>query len=401
VDHCGNLPFLAKKGYAGPIYASHATAHLGGLMLSDSASIQEGEAEEVNRQQKKNGQQVKPLYNQNDVQRVIELFQCKPYNLEFEPVPGLITRLVDAGHILGSAGIVFDIEESNQKYRLWFSGDIGRLDLPLVRDPILPFNADYLVMESTYGDSDHPSPEQAYQTLKEKITAAIERRGKVIIPSFALGRAQELVYSLNVMMAEGEIPQVPVAVDSPLAVEASDIFRRHPEFFDKETIEFMKSGNSALNFEQLIYIRSADESRALQERDEPMVIISPSGMADNGRVQHHLAQNLGDPRSMVLLVSYQAPHTLGWELASGEKFVEIFGRSYEVKAEVARLRGFSSHAGQKMLVDYALAARNTLKGVYLVHGEARPTEALRKKLNSAGIEKVTIPYRKQVLELQD
>jgi metallo-beta-lactamase family protein len=400
IDHSGNFPGLVKRGYSGPIYATPVTTHLTSLMLADSANIQESEAEEVSRRNKRRDKPpVEPLYTTEDAQKVPPLFENMPYNTEFEPIPGVTARLVDAGHILGSASLVLDIDEHGKQYRVWCSGDIGRLKLPLVRDPTLPFNADYLIMESTYGDLDHPDPEDAYNELSEVVNRTIARGGKVVIPAFAIGRTQELAYSLNLMMREGLIPETQIVVDSPLAVSASDIFRQHPEFFDKETLEFIREGNSALTFDELTYVRSVQESREVNASNEPMVIISASGMADSGRVLHHLAGNLEDPRATIALVSYQAQHTLGWQLAQGEKSIDIFGDTHQVKADVVRIRGFSAHAGQSLLMEYALASHNTLKGLYLVHGEAETAEHLQKKLKEAGIEKVSVPFKKQTLEL--
>jgi metallo-beta-lactamase family protein len=409
IDHCGNLPTLLKMGFEGQIYTTHASAHLARLMLSDSAFIQEADAEDSARSRngrrknggKKNGGKkvFPPLYNREEADQVSERMVGTGYNKEFEIVPGVIARLVEAGHILGSASVILECEEKGKQTRIWLSGDIGRPRLPLVRDPILPFNADYLIMESTYGDTIHPEPEVAQQKLMEVTSNALERGGKVIIPAFALGRTQELVYTFNIMMSEDQIPKVPIIVDSPLAVNASDIFRDHPDFFDKETLEFINSGNAALNFDELTYVRSVEESKALHERDEPMVIISASGMAESGRILHHLAYNIEDPRNTVLLVSYQAPNTLGRKLEDGETNLEIMGQVFNRKAHVEKIRGFSAHAGQNDLIEYALAAKNTLKGVYLVHGEDKTAETLRDELQAVGLEKVLAPYPKQVIEL--
>lgn len=400
IDHSGNLPNLVKNGFKGPIYTTPVSAHLTELMLTDSANIQEAEAEEANRRRSKVDKlPVEALYTTQEATQVQPLFENTAYNNEFEPIPGVTARLVDAGHILGSASLILDVEENGKKFRVWCSGDIGRLKLPLVRDPTLPFNADYLIMESTYGDMDHPDPEDAYKKLREVVERTVERGGKVVIPAFAIGRTQELVYSLNTMMSEGQLPEVPIVVDSPLAVSATDIFRQHPEFFDKETLEFIREGNSALSFDQLTYVRSVSESREMNASDEPMVVISASGMADSGRVLHHLAGNLGDPRSTVALVSYQAQHTLGWQLAQGEKSIEIFGDRHDVKAEVVRIRGFSAHAGQSYLMEYGLASQNTLKGVFLIHGEQQTAEKLQAKLKGSGLERVAVPFRKQSLEV--
>ena len=388
MDHSGNLPHLVKKGYRKPIFTTEASAHLSNLMLLDSGHIHESDAAYVNEKRAKRGEPpIEPLYTIEDAGRVAQFFQKVDYDQPFEPVPGVEARLVEAGHILGSAAVVLDIEEKGHKFRLWFSGDIGRRDLPLLRDPVLPQDADYLIMECTYGDKPHDDPQQAYAELRQVVSKTVDQGGKVIIPSFAVGRTQELVYDLHQMMDRKELPPVPVYVDSPLAVNASDIFRAHPECFDKETREFVSQGHheSALGFDHLTYIRSVEESKALNHREEPMVIISASGMAETGRILHHLKNNIENPRNTILIVSWQAPDTLGRRLAERDEKVRIFGETYTRRAEVATIGGFSAHAGQTFLVEYARAAQESVKSIYLVHGEPKPAEALTQKLAEEGV----------------
>ena len=364
IDHSGNLPNLVKQGYQGPIYATHATAHLANLMLLDSGHIHESDVKYINKRRRKRGEPpIEPLYTQEDAGNVAQYFMCKNYGEPFEPLPGVVAQLVDAGHILGSAGVVLDIEEHGRKFRLWFSGDIGRRDLPLIRDPVLPRDADYLIMESTYGDKPHRDPRFAFEELRDVVLRTVSNDGKVIIPSFAVGRTQELVYCLHKLIDSGEIPRVPVYVDSPLAVNATDIFRAHPECFDDETLEFMDKDwhPAALGFDLLTYTRSVEESKALNERKDPMVIISASGMAETGRILHHLKNNIGDPRNTILIVSWQAPHTLGRRLADRQEQVKIFGDVYHRRARVETINGFSAHGGQTFLLEYAQATQATLK----------------------------------------
>lgn len=394
IDHSGNLPGLANQGYEGPIYATYVTAHLTDVMLQDSASIQESEED-----RRSNGGKVRPLYTAKDAERVREQMEGKPYNKPFELVPGVTARFVEAGHILGSASIVLDVEEDGQQTRLWFSGDIGRPLLPLVRDPVLPKKVDYLIMESTYGDTIHQSPEDAYQDLRQALVRTFERKGKVIIPAFAVGRTQELVYKLNEMIDAGDLPRVPVFVDSPLAINVSEIFAEHPQYFDEEAKEFMGNGNDPLGFNLLTYTCTVGESKAIDNLDGPLVIIASSGMAEGGRIIHHLAHNIGDPRNTILIVSYQAPGTLGRQLADGASKVRIFGEPFNRKAEVVNIRGFSAHAGQDDLIEYALASKDTLKQVYLVHGEEAAAESLRSLLKEAGLGKVIYPYLRQTIEI--
>ncbi|MFN2215582.1 MAG: MBL fold metallo-hydrolase RNA specificity domain-containing protein, partial [Anaerolineales bacterium] len=318
----------------------------------------------------------------------------------FSPIDNVTAKLVDAGHILGSAAIVLDITDGNRNFRLWFSGDIGRRDLPLLRDPVLPTNADYLIMECTYGDKPHNDPMEAYDELKEAIIRTVKRRGKVIIPAFSVGRTQELVYMINTMVQTDLIPSIPVYVDSPLAVNASDIFRRFPAYFDSETKEFTRNfQHPALNFEKLIYTRSVDESKAINNQKGSAIIISASGMAETGRILHHLRNNIENPANMVLIVSWQAPYTLGRRLADRNKEVKIFGRPYEVRAEVVTIGGLSAHAGQNMLVEYASSSKDSLQEIFLVHGEEKSADALQKKLREAGITNIKYPALHQVVEI--
>lgn len=394
IDHCGNLPNLVKLGYRGQIFTTHATAHLANIMLIDAGHIQEADAAFINKRRLRNHElPVEPLYTQEDGALVAQYFQGVNYDQAFEPIPGVTAKLVDAGHILGSAAVVLDIQENGRRVRLWFSGDIGRLKLPLLRDPVLPDRADYLVMECTYGDKEHIDPESAYDELRQVVSRTIKRGGKVIIPAFAVGRTQEIVYELHRMIEAGEIPSIPVYVDSPLAVNATDVFRLHPEVFDEETREFVRADKhrDALGFNKLTYTRSVEESKALNDRKDPMVIISASGMAENGRILHHLRNNIENPRNTVLIVSWQAPYTLGRRLAEGERLVKIFGETFERRAEVATIDGLSAHAGQDFLVEYARRVKDQVKHVFLVHGEAVPAAALTVKLKEAGISQVSYP----------
>ncbi|MEW5871725.1 MAG: MBL fold metallo-hydrolase [Chloroflexota bacterium] len=406
IDHSGNLPNLVKCGYHGPIYVTPATGHLANIMLMDSGHIQESDVEYVNRKRQKKGlPPVEPLYTMEDAAETALYFTPRPYEREFEVTPGVTARFVDAGHILGSAGVVLDIEEPGpgglHKLRLWFSGDIGRRGLPLLRDPVLPQEPDYVLMECTYGDKPHRDPQQAFEELYEVVSRTIRRGGKVIIPAFAVGRTQELVYDLHQMIESGDLPNIPVVVDSPLATNASDIYRAHPECFDEETQEFIREDrhHAALGFEHLTYTRSVEESKALNTRKDPMVIISASGMAETGRILHHLKNNIEDARNTILIVSWQAPYTLGRRLAERQTEVRIFGEVYERKAEVATIGGLSAHAGQNFLVEYAQAAQGKLKQVFLVHGDEGPAQIFRGKLAEVGMAQVSYPALGESVEV--
>ena len=394
IDHSGNLPHLVKKGYRGPIYTTHATAHLANIMLLDSGHIHESDAEFVNKRRAKRGEPpIEPLYTLEDAGQVAQYFESVEYDQPFEVLPGVVAHLVDAGHILGSAAVVLDIEKNGRSSRVWFSGDIGRRDLPLIRDPVLPSGADTLIMECTYGDKTHQNPQDSYNELRRVVTKTIARRGKVIIPAFAVGRTQELVYDLHQMIDQGEIPRIPVVVDSPLAVNASDIFRAHPECMDEESLDFLREDvhKSILGYGLVTYTRSVEQSKALNDIEQPMIIISASGMAESGRILHHLRNNIGDARNTVLIVSWQAPYTLGRRLADGETKIKIFGEEFTRRAEVVTIGGFSAHAGQPFLVEYAQAVKEQVKRVFLVHGEAGPAQALTEKLAEAGLSRVYFP----------
>ena len=393
IDHCGNLPNLVKNGYEGPIYAVSATVDLAKIMMADSGHIQESDAQFVNKKRLARGEEpIEPLYTEADAERAAGLFCRIDYGEPFEPVPGVVARFIEAGHILGSAAISLEIEEKGRRVQFWFSGDIGRYKLPLLRDPILPVDADYLLMECTYGDKPHDDPRRAFEEFQEVVERTIQRGGKVIIPAFAVGRTQELVYHLNMMMYSNGVTPVPVFVDSPLAVNASTVFTKHPECFDDETRWFVQQArHPALDFKMLTYVQSVEESKALNQRKDPMIIISASGMVETGRILHHLKNNIENPLNTICIVSWQAPDTLGRRLADREKQVKIFGEPYTVRAEIATIGGLSGHAGQDLLTKYALNIKGKVKKVFLVHGEAMPAAALTEKLAARNLQEVYYP----------
>src|SRR6266508_2361444 len=401
IDHAGNLPNLVRNGYEGPIYATRATVDLATIMMADSGRIQESDAQFVNKKRlARDEEAIEPLYSEADAVRAAQLLNAFDYDQPFVPVPGVVARFIEAGQILGSAAVSLEIEENGRKIRFWFSGDIGRYKLPLLRDPILPENIDYLLMECTYGDKPHDDPTAAFEEFHEIVARTIKRGGKVIISAFAVGRTQELVYHLNMMMYADHMSPVPVFVDSPLAVNASNVFTKHPECFDAETRWFVQQArHPALDFKMLTYVKSVEESKALNRRKDPMVIISASGMAETGRILHHLKNNVEDPKNTVCIVSWQAPDTLGRRLADREKQIKIFGEPYTVKAEIATIGGLSGHAGQDLLTKYALNTSSSVKKVFLVHGEERPAAALTKKFMERNLSEVYYPELHSATEL--
>jgi metallo-beta-lactamase family protein len=400
IDHSGNIPNLVKQGYSNRIFATSATVSLAEIMLRDSGYIQESDVQYVNKKRARRGEPpVDPLYTYEDAEIACDLFTPVEYNQTFEVAKGVNVTYVDSGHILGSASIILDINENGNKKRLWFSGDIGRDRLPLLKDPVMPSNVDYMIMECTYGDKNHRDPETAFQEFREVTMKTIARGGKIIIPAFAVGRTQELVYFLNQMLAANDIPSIPIFVDSPLAINATDIFKKYAHLFDEETRQFIQEGNhKALTSPNLYYTRAVEESKKINEIKGPAIIISASGMAETGRILHHLRNNIENPLNTIMIVSWQAPHTLGKRLAERQKTVRIFGQLFERRAEIATIGGLSAHAGQDKLLLYALETRTSLKGLFLVHGEEDAAQALMDKLEEKQIAPVYFPDRSDYVE---
>ena len=402
IDHSGNLPNLVRQGYDGPIYATPPTAELANFMLQDSGKIYEEDASYINLKKLKRGQKrVEPLYTIEDARKVAKQFQPVPYETEFEPMAGVTARLVNAGHILGSAAVVLDFTENGRKKRLWFSGDIGRFKLPLLPDPVLPTEVDYLIMECTYGDTPHGDPEEAYRQLREVALRTFQRGGKVIVPAFAVGRTQEIVYMLNRMLSDGELPHFPIFVDSPLAINITDVFMKFPDYFDDETKQFVRTGSHpALTFPELSYTRSTDASKAINNRKGPLMIISASGMCEAGRILHHLKNNVEDPKNTVAIVGWMAPNTLGRRIKERQPEIRIFNEMHPLRAEVATISGLSAHAGQKGLLEYALAAKQGgVKKIFLVHGEEDAAGAFTQLLSQKDFHAVEFPDKGSVAEI--
>lgn len=404
IDHSGNLPSLHRAGFRGGIYSTSATRDLCAYMLVDSAHLQEHDVRFVNKRRKKQGKRLfEPLYTKEDALETLRLFRSVDYDRSFEPVRGLSVRFRDAGHILGSAIVVLDVKEKGRKSRLVFSGDVGRKGLPILRDPQIAEGADFLIMESTYGDRTHESSGSAKELLRQTVGDVVRRDGRLLIPAFAVGRTQEIVYRLNQLWEANELPRVPVFVDSPLAVNATEVFRLHPECYDREYIETLvtDTDHDPLGFAGLRYVRSTDGSRKLNDLDEPAVIISASGMCEGGRILHHLRHHAVDPESIVLFVSFQAEHTLGRRILEGKNRVKIYGEEYEIRAAVRKAEGYSAHADRVELLSWAARVQETgrVQHVFLVHGEEEGLSSLAAGLKEQGASDVQIPERGQQFEL--
>jgi metallo-beta-lactamase family protein len=395
IDHSGALPNLVKSGYDGPIYATPATRDLCAVMLRDAAAIQLSDARFINRQAAKEGRdepEIEPLYDDEDVIAAIGHFFSVPYHHSAVIAPGVRLTFLDAGHVLGSAISVLDVEEDGKKRRIVFTGDLGRDGRPILRDPEVAEGADVLLTESTYGDRLHDDTDKMDADLASVVNRTFARGGKLIIPSFALERAQEVIFALKGLRVKGLIPEIPVFVDSPLTVKITDVFKLHPECFDAETRALLRAHSSPFDFDGLTYVDDVEGSKAIDADHRPSIIISASGMCEAGRILHHLKATIEDEKSTVLIVGYQAQHTLGRRLVEKRPRVKIFGVERERRADVVVLNGFSAHADQRDLVRYAerVHEKGNLKQIALVHGDLRPQRILAELLTASG-RQIVIP----------
>ncbi len=389
IDHSGRLPLLARLGFDKPVYATPATRDLCAIMLADSAHIQEKDAEFLARRHRSF---VAPLYDQGDVNRLMRHMIAMPLDTPFDVAPGIRATFAEAGHILGSASVVLECEEGGTKRRVVYSGDIGRWGLPIIRDPAPPVGADVVIMESTYGDRDHPSAAQMMERLGEIIRETASRGGRLLIPAFAVGRTQEILYDLHRLTRAKAIPPIPIVLDSPLAIAATSVFAMHPEAFDRGE-ELVTAVEDLFDFERLEFARDASASKALNERHGPMIIIAASGMAEAGRILHHLARCASDPRNTILIVGFQAEHTLGRRIVERRPTIKVYGEEIPLRAAVEVLNGYSAHADRGELRRWAEAVRGPggrVDDVYLVHGESAAQDTLARTLRAAGFN-VTTP----------
>jgi len=394
IDHSGNIPNLVKKGFKGSIYATPATIDLCKIMLRDSAYLQEKDLEFVNRiRRRQNKAEMEPLYNMSDVEAAMDRFVGVDYDRAFTIAPGVEVMFRDAGHILGSTGFHAEINEGLKPVRLGFSGDIGRPNMPLTNDPNILRDLDILIMESTYGNRLHGAYGDVEEELAKTIRDVASTGGKVIIPSFAVGRTQHLVYVLHKLFNQDRIPDMPVYVDSPLACDATDVFRSYPNYLDRATKRiFLSDNEDPFGFRRLTYIHEVEESKKLNSLSFPHIIISGSGMAEGGRILHHLRNNIHNSRNLVLFVGYAAKETLARKMIDGQQMVRIFGEEHQVKCKIKVMDAFSAHADRRELLDYVgLNAPSRLRNIFLIHGEPDQSLPLRDGLRSKGYENVWYP----------
>lgn len=397
IDHSGILPVLARDGYRGPIYTTAATRDLCSIMLLDSANIQARDAEWLS---KKNRSFVAPLYEEEDVAAIMRAFICMPYAQTFEPIPNLKVTFQDAGHVLGSAMIVIDYCENAAQRRLLFTGDLGRKRIPILRDPWETDDADFVIMESTYGDRDHDPIQAMEEQLAQVVHAAIARGGKIIIPTFALERAQEVIYTLKTLELRNAIPAVPVYVDSPMAVNITDVFRLHPDAFDSDMMSLMKKAGDPFRLRDIKYVSRVEDSMKINNVAGPAIILSAAGMCEHGRILHHLKNNCEDPKNTILIVGYQAKNTLGRRIVERNRFIKIFGIDYSLNAEVRVMNGFSAHAGRSELLGFAKNLVRKARKFILVHGENSAIESLRDGITALGGREAIIQKEQVTVDLQ-
>lgn len=405
IDHSGRIPLLYKQGFKGEVLCTRATKGLCEIMLPDSAHIQEYETETKNRKRKRAGEKLlEPLYDKNDVQIALNNFRAVDYNNVIKINDLISVRFRDAGHILGASMIEIWAKEGSKTLKVVFSGDIGKFDTPIIRNPAFIDEADYLILESTYGNKKHVFKQNAEMKMFEIIEETLSKNGTVIIPSFAVGRTQEMIYGFNKQIdlkdRYDKIKNVPVYVDSPLAISATEVFKKNTEYFDDEAKRYILGGDNVLDFENLIFTRTADESKMINRTDGAKIIISASGMCDAGRVKHHLKHNLWKDNTTVLFVGYQAPGTLGRRILDGAEKVNIFGDSIKINARIEMIDGFSGHADMDDLDKFVSNFNKKPKNIFLVHGEREQTAAFSKRLEEKFGISSTIPEMGESFELE-
>ena len=412
IDHSGRIPKLYNEGFRNKIYAHKATCDLCALMLPDSGHIQEMESQWKNKKRLRKGEkEIPPIYTAEDAAKSLEIFEPVQYDQIIEISPDIHVRFNDAGHMLGSSIIELWTNEDGKETKTVFTGDLGNNDIPLLSEPTMIESTDYLVMESTYGSRLHMRNDEKAQMFLDIVSETLDNGGTVVIPSFAVGRTQEILYEINKLKDEHSdeefkrkyktLMKANVFVDSPLAISATEVFRENMNLFDEETQKEIEKGDNPLEFPGLKFTQTADESKALNESTEPSIIISASGMCDVGRIKHHLKHNIWNPKSTILFVGYQAPGTLGYEIVNGAKKVTIFGEEFAVNARIEYIEGYSGHADQEWLMNFVYSFYSKPKHIFLVHGEEDSQEVLKNKiLEETGIG-VSIPEYGETYQLDD
>jgi metallo-beta-lactamase family protein len=394
IDHSGNIPNLTKKGFTGSIYATPPTVDLCKIMLKDSAYLQERDVFWVNRiHSRQNQPLVAPIYTIADAEKCLDSFVGIDFDRTFTVAPDVSVTFRDAGHILGSASILMEISEKGKNIRFGFTGDIGRPNMPVMHDPNVLWDLDALMIESTYGDRHHNSYEDVEEELAETIREVSKNGGKVLIPAFAVGRTQLIVYIIHKLFDQDRIPEIPIYVDSPMACHATDVFREYPDYFDRETHRiFLDDNSDPFEFRRLTYVQDVEESKRLNGLSFPHVIISSSGMLEGGRILHHLKNNVENPKCLVLFVGYSAQHTLARKMTDGEKSIKILGEDHKVRCKVRVMDSFSAHADRRDILEYIkMTPPSKLKNIFLVHGEPDQTISLQNALRSMGYPNVYYP----------
>lgn len=402
LDHCGLLPKLVRDGFSGPICCTPATAEIAEIILLDSAKLQEEDALFKKRRHEREGRSGPhpeiPLYTFRDAEATVPQFSHVDYNEPVQPADGITAMFYDAGHVLGSSILKLEIGRNEEKRTILFSGDLGRWDKPILQDPTTFSDADYVIIESTYGDRLLNSPEDGVGKLADVINETVAAGGNIVIPSFALERSQELLYYLNQFLLKGQIPHLLVFFDSPMAINITEVFRNHPELFDEEMNKLIDEGNSPFNFRGLILSRTIDESKAINRIKGSIIIIAGSGMCTGGRIKHHLVSNITRPQSTILFVGYQARGTLGRQIADGNKEVRILGQYYPVKARVATIDGFSAHADRDELYKWVSSLRKPPRQLFVTHGEEESSHKFANYIKEKNGWEATVPhYRQQVI----
>jgi metallo-beta-lactamase family protein len=400
IDHCGNLPNLCRQGFEGNIYCTFATRDLASIMLEDSAEIQRDDAAFVSKKRAKRGlPPVEPLYTATDAEKAVRQFVAFNYDRPSPVADGVTVTFRDAGHILGAAQVVLDIRENGHQFRYLFSGDIGRGNDDILRDPQPVEGVDYLQVESTYGGREHSPKLHANDDVSRLLNGTLDGNGKVIIPSFSVGRTQQIVYTLHQLTLAGQLPKVPIFVDSPLSVNATEVYRLHPECFNEAIYKFLREKENPFGMENLTYIREAAHSMKLNDLKDPAIIISASGMAEAGRIRHHLANHIGNPANLILFIGYCAEHTLGAQILAGRNPVNIFGEPHPVRARIASLDSFSGHADKNELRHYVEGLTGDIKKISVIHGEESQALAFAETLRTMKPKAdVIVPEYQQILE---